>query len=76
MLKGTLVPTKLDLSNETSYYYLGRVNGNVGFYKFKSADGFTTITLGANKAYMDTSVPTINHHWLQFLQAMVGTPFE
>lgn len=60
MLKGTLVPTKLDLSNETSYYYLGRVNGNVGFYKFKSADGSTTITLGANKAYMDTSVPTIN----------------
>jgi hypothetical protein len=60
MLKGTLVPIKLDLSNETSYYSLGRLNGNIGFYKFKAADGTSTITLGANKAYLDTSTSTIN----------------
>ena len=52
LLKGTLVPMELDLSGETPNYSLGRSNGNIGFYKFKTADGTTTITLGANKAYL------------------------
>jgi hypothetical protein len=53
LLKGTLVPIELDLSGETPNYSLGRSNGNIGFYKFKAADGTTTITLGANKAYLE-----------------------
>ena len=56
LLKGTLVSMSLDLSDETNYYSLGRKDGVIGFYKF--ADGeTTTITLGANKAYLDTPTP-------------------
>ena len=54
LLKGTLVPMSLDLGDETPNYSLGTVNGNIGFYKFDKY-GATTITLGANKAYL--SVP-------------------
>jgi len=54
-LKGTLTATELDLSDKTPYYSLGRKDGAIGFYKFDKA-GTTTITLGANKAYLDTSV--------------------
>ena len=50
LLKGTLVPMSLDLSDETNYYSLGKKDNQIGFYKF--ADG--TITLGANKAYLET----------------------
>lgn len=60
LLKGTLVQMSLDLSNETTNYSLGVVNGNVGFYKYKSPDGSTTIMLGANKAYLEIPVPSSN----------------
>ncbi|MBO7067415.1 MAG: exo-alpha-sialidase [Bacteroidaceae bacterium] len=56
LLKGTLVPMSLDLSDATPYYSLGRLNGEIGFYKFDNG-GTTTITLGANKAYLDTTAP-------------------
>ena len=49
LLKGTLVSKSLDLSDETPYYSLGKLDGEIGFYKF--TDG--TITLGANKAYLE-----------------------
>ncbi len=49
LLKGTLTAIQLDLSDETPYYSMGRLDGEIGFYKF--TDG--TITLGANKAYLD-----------------------
>lgn len=52
LLKGTLVPMTLDLSDETPYYSLERLNGEIGFYKF-SGNGTTTITLGAGKAYLE-----------------------
>ena len=60
LLKGTLVPIDLNLSNETTNYSLGVISGNIGFYKFKAADGTTSITLGANKAYLQIPVPTSN----------------
>ena len=44
----------LDLRDETPNYSLGKLDGNIGFYKF--TDG--TITLGANKAYLE--VPANN----------------
>ena len=56
-LKGTLTPFALDLSDETPYYSMGRKDGEIGFYKFDNEET-TTITLGANKAYLDTSAPT------------------
>ena len=49
LLKGTLTSMQLDLSDATPYYSMGRLNGEIGFYKF--IDG--TITLGANKAYLE-----------------------
>ena len=52
LLKGTLTAIQLDLSDETPYYSLGRMNGEIGFYKF-SGNGTTTITLGAGKAYLE-----------------------
>ena len=56
MLKGTLTEMTLDLSDETPYYSMGKKDGKIGFYKFQ--DGSTTsITLGANKAYLDTATP-------------------
>jgi sialidase-1 len=61
LLKGTLIEKPLDLGSETPYYSLGRLNGNIGFYKFKGTDGTTTITLGANKAYLEIPVPTSNN---------------
>lgn len=51
LLKGTLVPMELDLSQESPNYSMGRKDGNIGFYKFDN-NGTTTITLGANKAYL------------------------
>ena len=54
LLKGTLVPMSLDLSDATNYYSLGRKDGEIGFYKFDN--GTTSITLGANKAYLETPV--------------------
>ena len=53
LLKGTLSDITLDLSDNTSYYSLGRKNDNIGFYKFDK-NGNYTITLAANKAYLDT----------------------
>ena len=54
LLKGTIVGKTLDLSDETPYYSMGRKDGQIGFYKFDN--GVTTsITLGANKAYLATA---------------------
>ena len=53
LLKGTLVPRTLDLSDNTTYYSLGKKNDKIGFYKFEKG-GSSVITLGANKAYLDT----------------------
>jgi hypothetical protein len=53
LLKGTLVPRTLDLSDNTTYYSLGKKNDKIGFYKFEKS-GSSVITLGANKAYLDT----------------------
>lgn len=55
MLKGTLESMQLDLSDNTTYFSMGRKGGQIGFFKFDNGDT-TTITLGANKAYLDTSV--------------------
>ena len=52
LLKGTLVPMSLDLSDETPNYALGQKDSKIGFYKF-AKDGKTSITLGANKAYLE-----------------------
>lgn len=52
LLKGTLTSRMLDLSDATPYYSLGRRDGTIGFYKFNN-NGTTTITLGANKAYLE-----------------------
>ena len=61
LLKGTLVPMSLDLSDKTSYYSMGRKKDaqdvyQIGFYKFTGG----TITLGANKAYLDTTASSGN----------------
>ena len=53
LLKGTLVSRSLDLSDGTNYYSLGKKDNNIGFYKFTGG----TITLDANKAYLDTTAP-------------------
>lgn len=52
LLKGTLVQKSLDLSDATPNYALGKLDDAIGFYKFQGE----TITLGANKAYLE--VPT------------------
>lgn len=52
LLKGTLTSMELDLSDSSPYYSMGRLNGVIGFYKFNK-NGTTTITLGANKAYLE-----------------------
>ncbi|MCR5821077.1 MAG: glycoside hydrolase, partial [Bacteroidaceae bacterium] len=52
LLKGTLYSTTLDLSDETNYYSLGKLSDKIGFYKFQNGET-TTITLGANKAYLE-----------------------
>ena len=52
LLKGTLVPMSLDLSDATPYYSMGKKDGQIGFYKFDN-EGVTSITLGANKAYLE-----------------------
>ena len=58
LLKGTLTGIQnLDLSDETNYYSLGQKDGNIGFYKFNK-NGVTSIDLGANKAYLDTTAPS------------------
>lgn len=57
LLKGTLTSMTLDLSEDSPYYSMGRLNGEIGFYKFNN-NGTTTITLGANKAYLDTMAST------------------
>ncbi len=49
LLKGTLVSKSLDLSDATNYYSLGKLDGEIGFYKFSGG----TINLGANKAYLE-----------------------
>ena len=52
----------LDLSDETPYYSLGRLDGEIGFYKFTGG----SITLGANKAYLDTTTPSGNVKGFRF----------
>jgi len=52
-LKGTLVSRTLDLGDGTNYYAMGVNSGKIGFYKFDNGST-TSITLGANKAYLET----------------------
>lgn len=52
LLKGTLTPMQLDLSSTSPNYSLGRYDNKIGFYKFDNGTT-TTITLGANKAYLE-----------------------
>lgn len=52
LLKGTLVDMTLDLSENSRYYSLGRLDGEIGFYKFNNGST-TTITCSANKAYLE-----------------------
>ena len=59
LLKGTLVPITLDLGSTSSYYSLGKKDDAAGFYKFNKG-GSTSISLGAYKAYLDTSAPSGN----------------
>ena len=59
LLKGTFVEKSLDLGDATPYYSMGKIDDEIGFYKFNN-NGTTTITLGANKAYLDTTTPTGN----------------
>ena len=54
LLKGTLVPMSLDLGDATPYYAMGKKDGKIGFYKFNNG-GTTSITLGANKSYLETT---------------------
>ncbi|MCR4995458.1 MAG: glycoside hydrolase, partial [Bacteroidales bacterium] len=54
LLKGTLSSMTLDLSESTPYYSLGKLSDEIGFYKFQNGET-TTITLGANKAYLEYS---------------------
>ena len=53
LLKGTLTSMELDLSDATNYYSMGKKDNKIGFYKFSGG----TITLGANKAYLETPAP-------------------
>lgn len=55
LLKGTLTPMELDLSQSSPYYSLGVID-KIGFYKFYNGNS-TTITLGANKAYLEYTAP-------------------
>ena len=55
LLKGTLTPMELDLSQSSPYYSLGVID-KIGFYKFNDGNS-TTITLGANKAYLEYTAP-------------------
>ena len=63
LLKGTLTDMELNLSDETNYYSLGKktISGvpTIGFYKYNKS-GTTTITLGANKAYLETTAAISN----------------
>jgi hypothetical protein len=54
MLKGTLTEMTLDLSDETPYYSMGKKDDKIGFYKFSGG----AITLGANKAYLESPTPS------------------
>ena len=58
ILKGTFVPMSLDLGDSTPNYALGKKDNTIGFYKFDDGNGTTSITLGANKAYLE--VPSAN----------------
>lgn len=55
-LRGTFYDIQLDLAEDNGLYSLGRLDDKIGFYKFEN-NGTTTITLGANKAYLDTTTP-------------------
>ena len=62
LLKGTLVPMSLDLGDATSYYSLGNYNSVIGFYKFEGG----TITLGANKAYLEVPASDVKGFTFDF----------
>lgn len=64
-LKGTLVSQELDLGDGTPYYSMGKIDDKIGFYKFDDK-GTTTITLGANKAYLDTTTGNVKGFTLSF----------
>ena len=58
MLRGTLVSRTLDLAEDNGNYSLGRLDRQIGFIKYKN--GTTTITLGANKAYLEVPASSSN----------------
>jgi hypothetical protein len=51
-LRGTFYAIQLDLAENNGLYSLGRLDDKIGFYKFDN-NGTTTITLSANKAYLE-----------------------
>ena len=51
-LRGTFYALQLDLAEDNGLYSLGRLDDKIGFYKFDN-NGTTTITLSANKAYLE-----------------------
>ena len=57
LLKGTLTSMTLDLSDDSPNYSMGKKDDKIGFYKFQNGST-TSITLGANKAYLDTTAPS------------------
>ena len=59
LLKGTLVSRELDLAEGNGNYSLGRLDGQIGFIKYKNGEN-TTITLGANKAYLEVPASSGN----------------
>ena len=62
LLKGTLSGMELNLSDATPYYSLGRLNGEIGFYKFNGG----TINLGANKAYLEVPGSSVKGFMFDF----------
>ena len=62
LLKGTLVPMSLDLGDATNNYSLGNYNSVIGFYKFEGG----TITLGANKAYLEVPASDVKGFTFDF----------
>ncbi|MBR1916612.1 MAG: M60 family metallopeptidase [Bacteroidaceae bacterium] len=71
LLKGTLVAKTLDLSSSSPYYSMGRLNGQIGFYKFNS-NGTTSITLGAHKAFLEVPGASNSNGFILTLDDVTG----
>ena len=71
LLKGTLTNMTLDLSSSSPYYSMGRLNGQIGFYKFNS-NGTTSITLGAHKAFLEVPGASNSNGFILTLDDVTG----